>query len=293
MNLHLAVWLLLCLIWGSTWIFIKLGLDDWPPFTFAGLRFLLAAVILWVIVLLRGDKLPSSRRDWLLIAWLGLLSFSLNFGLVFWGENRISSGLTAVLQSVIPAFGLLLAHYYLPNERITAAKLIGVALGIAGIAVIFADQVKIGGASAAAGSAAIVVGAFLVAYTNVLVKLHCGHLQVVPLVAGQVTFGFVPLLALGFLVEGNPLDLRRTSQAVVSLVYLAVVGSVVALLLYYWLVKRIAVTKTMLVSLVTPVVALLIGWLVRGEALSWRLALGSAAILSGIGMIVFKRGRNA
>ena len=289
MNLHLAVWLLLCLIWGSTWIFIKLGLDHWPPFTFAGLRFLLAAIILWVIVLLRGDKLPNTRRDWLLIAWLGLISFGLSFGLVFWGENRISSGLTAVLQSVIPAFGLLLAHYYLPNERITVAKLLGVALGIAGIAVIFADQVKIGGASAMAGSAAIVVSAFLVAYTNVVVKLRCGHLQVVPLVAGQVTFGCVPLLALGFFTEGSPLDLRRTPQAVVSLIYLAVVGSVVALLLYYWLVKRVDVTKTMLISLVTPVVALLIGWLVRGEAVSWRLALGSAAILSGINLIVMPR----
>ena len=293
MNLHLAVWLVLCLIWGSTWIFIKLGLDDWPPFTFAGLRFLLASAILWLIVLVRGDSLPRARRDWLLIAWLGLISVALNFGLVFWGENRISSGLTAVLQSVIPAFGLLLAHYFLPNERITAAKLIGVALGIAGVAVIFADQMKIAGASAVAGSAAIIVSAFVVAYTNVLVKLRCGHMQVVPLVAGQMTFGFVPLLAVGWLVEGGPLNLRWTPQAAVALVYLAVVGSVTAFLLYYWLVKKIAVTKTMLISLVTPVVALLIGWLARGEALSWRLALGSAAILSGIGMIVFKRERNA
>jgi drug/metabolite transporter (DMT)-like permease len=130
-----------------------------------------------------------------------------------------------------------------------------------------------------------------VAYTNVVVKLRCGHLQVVPLVAGQVTFGCVPLLALGFWVEGNPLDLRRTPQAIVSLIYLAVVGSVVALLLYYWLVKKIAVTKTMLISLVTPVVALLIGWLVRGEAVSWRLALGSAAILFGISLIVMPRER--
>lgn len=289
MNLHIAVWLLLCLIWGSTWIFIKLGLDDWPPFTFAGLRFLVAAAILWAIVLIRRDQLPKTRRDWLLLAWLGLLSFGLGFGLVFWGENRISSGLTAVLQSVIPAFGLLLAHYYLPNERITVAKLIGVALGIAGIAVIFADQMKLAGASAVAGSAAIVVSAFLVAFTNVQVKLRCGHLQVVPLVAGQVTFGFIPLLTLGFFVEGNPLDLHWTPLAIGSLFYLAIVGSVVALLLYYWLIQKVAVTKTMLISLVTPVVALLIGWLVRGEGLSWRLALGSAAILSGISLIVVRR----
>ncbi len=293
MNLHLAVWLLLCLIWGSTWIFIKLGLDDWPPFTFAAMRFLLGAAILWLIVLFRGDSLPRARRDWLLIAGLGVATFSVNYGLVFWGENRISSGLTAVLQAVIPAFGLLLAHYLLPNERITAAKLAGVALGVAGVGVIFADQMNIAGPSALWGCAAIIVSAFVVAYSNILVKLHSSHLQVAPLVAGQMTFGFIPLLIVGWIVEGSPFQLHWTPQAAGSLVYLAVIGSVIAFLLYYWLVKKIDVTKTMLISLVTPVVALLIGWLVRGEALSWRLALGSAAILSGIGMIVLKRAKTA
>ncbi|MGH9800608.1 MAG: DMT family transporter [Blastocatellia bacterium] len=185
-----------------------------------------------------------------------------------------------------------MAHYYLPNERITAAKLIGVALGIAGVTVIFADQMKIAGTSAVLGSAAIIVSALVVAYTNVLVKLRCGHLSTAPLVAGQMTFGFVPLLVVGWFVEGSPMNLRWTPQAAASLVYLAVVGSVIAFLLYYWLVKKIDVTKTMLISLVTPVVALMIGWLVRGEAVSWRLALGSAAILSGIGLIVLKRERS-
>ena len=289
MNVHLAVWLLLCLIWGSTWIFIKLGLDDWPPFTFAGMRFLLAAAILWVIVFLRKDSLPRTRRDWLLIAWLGVTSFAVNYGLVFWGENRIPSGLTAVLQSMIPAFGLVMAHHLLPGERITVAKLVGIALGIAGVAVIFADQMKIAGASALWGSGAIIVSALVVAYTNVLVKLRCGHLSTAPLVAGQMTFAIVPLFVVGWFVEGSPLKLRWTPLAAASLVYLAVVGSVIAFLLYYWLVRKIDVTKTMLISLVTPVVALLIGWLVRGEAVSWRLALGSAAIISGISLIVVRR----
>ncbi len=289
MNQYLAVWLLLCLIWGSTWIFIKLGLDDWPPFTFAGLRFLLAAAILWVIVLVRRSRLPRERRDWLRIARLGVISFTVNYGLVFWGENRIPSGLTAVLQATIPAFGLVIAHYYLPDERITAAKLAGVALGVVGVGVIFADQMKVAGAAALWGSAAILLSALCVAYSNVQLKLHCGHLDVPVLVAGQMSFGMVPLLAAGWLGEGGPFHLRWSVRAFAALLYLAVVGSVIAFLLYFWMVKKIAVTKTMLISLVTPVVALLIGWLARGEVLSWRLGLGSAAILSGIGLIVVPR----
>lgn len=286
MNQYLAIWLLLCLIWGSTWSFIKLGLQDWPPFTFAGLRFLLASAILWAVVLARRTVLPRAWRDWLMMAWLGLIAFALNFGLIFWGETHISSGLTAVLQATIPAFGLVLAHYHLPGERITPARIAGVALGIAGVAVIFSDQMRSAGPLALWGSAAIVVSALCVAYANVMIKARCGHLDTPVLVASQMSFGFVPLLAMGWALEGSPFQLRWTIGATSALLYLAIIGSAVALLLYFWMVKTVAVTKTMLISLVTPVIALLIGWLVRDEMLTWRLALGSAAILSGIGMIV-------
>ena len=105
-----VVWLILCGIWGSTWLFIKLGLADLPPLTFAGIRFLLASAILLGVILARGVRWPRQRQDWLVIAVVGLLQFTLNYGLVFWGEQRISSGLAAVLQSTFPAFGLVIAH---------------------------------------------------------------------------------------------------------------------------------------------------------------------------------------
>src|SRR5262245_47005413 len=145
MNQSLSVWLILSLIWGTTWIFIKLGLRDLPPLTFAGLRFLVAAVILWLIVFWRRRAVPRGRSDWLLIAWTGFIAFALNYGLIFWGEQYISSGLAAVLQSTIPVFGLVFAHYLLPAERITMRKLAGVVLGIAGTSVIFYDQMAVEG----------------------------------------------------------------------------------------------------------------------------------------------------
>ena len=105
------VWLILCGIWGSTWLFIKLGLEDLPPLTFAGIRFVFAALILSLLILARGVRWPRQRNEWFLIAVVGLLQFSLNYGLVFWGEQRIPSGLAAVLQSTFPAFGLVIAHF--------------------------------------------------------------------------------------------------------------------------------------------------------------------------------------
>src|SRR5437763_1997394 len=143
-----VVWLILCGIWGSTWLFIKLGLANLPPLTFAGIRFLLASIILSALILARGVRWPRKRAEWIVIAIVGLLQFSLNYGLVFWGEQRIPSGLAAVLQSTFPAFGLVIAHFYLPDERITGKKVIGVLLGFAGVAVIFSDQLTIAGEGA-------------------------------------------------------------------------------------------------------------------------------------------------
>ena len=124
-----VVWLILCGIWGSPWLFIKIGLRDLPPLTFAGARFVLATLILVLLVMVRRARWPRTRGEWSLIAISGLLQFTLNYGLVFWGEQYISSGLAAVLQSTFPLFGLVFAHFHLPNEQITGLKVVGVVAG--------------------------------------------------------------------------------------------------------------------------------------------------------------------
>ena len=119
------VWLILCGIWGSTWLFIKLGLADLPPITFAGVRFVISCAILFPLVWLRRLGAPKTRSEWFLVVGTGVMSFSLNYGLVFWAEQYITSGLAALLQATLPAFGLILAHIYVPTERITGVKIAG------------------------------------------------------------------------------------------------------------------------------------------------------------------------
>ena len=278
------VWLLLCGIWGSTWLFIKLGLADLPPLTFAGIRFVIAWAIILVVIRARGISLPQHRRDWILLAVTGVLSFSLNYGLIFWAEQYISSGLAALLQATTPAFGLVIAHLHLPSERLTWAKIAGVILGICGVGVVFSNQLSIAGGLALAGSIAVVASSVFVAYSNVLVKAHGRKLEPAILAAGQMFFGLIPLLLIGIPHEGNPLHYRWTPLAVVSLFYLAIVGSVIAFLLYYWLIHNMDVTKTMMISLVTPVVAVLLGMVVLREKLDWRTIAGGAMIMSGIAL---------
>jgi drug/metabolite transporter (DMT)-like permease len=283
------VWLLLCGIWGSTWLFIKLGLEALPPITFAGIRFVISCSIILVLIRIRNISLPGRSRDWLLLLITGVMSFSLNYGLVFWGEQYISSGLAALLQATLPAFGLVIAHIHLPGERMTWVKTVGVVLGIVGVAVVFSNQLAIAGGKALAGCVALVLSAFFAAYSNVLVKAYGKNLEPAILAAGQMFFGLIPLMVIGLLLEGNPLAFRWTPMALVSLLYLAVVGSVIAFLLYYWLVHNMDVTKSMMIALVTPVVAVVLGMVVLGEELSWRTIVGGLMTMAGIGLIVVRK----
>jgi len=278
------VWLLLCGIWGSTWLFIKLGLEDLPPITFAGIRFVIACAIIFLLIRVRHTSLPRQGRDWLLLVVTGVLSFSLNYGLIFWAEQHISSGLAALLQATTPAFGLVIAHLHLPAERMTWPKIVGVVLGICGVGVVFSNQLSIAGGQALAGCVAVVASSVFVAYSNVLIKAHGKKLEPSILAAGQMFFGLIPLLVIGIPLEGNPLHYRWTPLALVSLFYLAIVGSVIAFLLYYWLIHNMDVTKTMMISLVTPVVAVILGLVVLREKLDWRTIAGGAMIMSGIAL---------
>jgi len=285
------VWLVLCGIWGSTWLFIKLGLKDLPPLTFAGIRFVIACAILFAVIRIRGIELPRARADWALLAVTGILSFGFNYGLIFWGEQYISSGLAALIQATIPAFGLVFAHFHLPGERLSWARIGGVVLGVCGVAVVFSNQLAIAGRQALAGCVAVILSSIFVAYSNVLVKAHGKNLNPAIMAAGQMLFGLILLLGVGLPLEGSPIRFHWTAMAVVALLYLSVVGSVIAFLLYYWLVLNMDVTKSMLIALVTPVVAVILGMFVLDEEFGWRTLAGGSMIMLGIALIVVRTKR--
>jgi drug/metabolite transporter (DMT)-like permease len=287
--MKILIWLILCLIWGTTWFFIAVGLNYLPPLTFAASRFILAVMILAVIIFYRKIPLPKTKRDWKLIAGTGFLQFSINYSLVFWSEQYISSGLAAVLQAMITVFGLALAWIHLPNEKITWLKVFAVLLGITGVATIFIEQLQVNSWMAFAGCVAIVVGAYAAAHASILIKSFGGKIHPASLVFSQMSFGVVPVIIYALVKEGNPLSFNWTWQAVVCVLYLTIFGTIAAFWLYYWLLSKIESTKAMMISLVTPLLAVVIGAMFLGERLPPQTFFGGALILASIGLIVLRK----
>jgi len=287
--MKILVWLVLCLIWGTTWIFIKVGLEDLPPIAFASSRFVLAVIILFFVIRIKKIPFPRTAKEWRLIAVTGILQFSINYSMVFWSEQYITSGLAAVLQSMITVFGLILAWYFLPNERITKLKVFAVCLGIVGVAIIFIDQLKVQSLMAFLGCVAVVVGSYAAAQASILVKAKGGEFHPAGLLFCQMLCGLPAIIVYSVAAEGNPLSFHWTWRAAACVLYLTVFGTITAFWLYYWLLGKIESTKAMMISLVTPLLAVVIGWMALGETLPPQTILGGLLIIASIGMIVSRR----
>jgi len=283
-----AAWLTLCVVWSSTWLVIKIGLRDLPPVSFVAWRFVVAVVVLLLISVGRTHLLPRRRSDYLVLGFTGLLMFSVNYALLFWAELHVSSGLAAVIQASIPIFGMIFAHWMLPEEPLRWQRLAGALVAIFGVALICARLLSFNGWLAFLGGLGITIGAASAAFSNVLLKAKKMQLAPSMLAAWQMIFGIVPLVILGLTMDGNPLRLHWTTSAILSLLYLAVIGSSFTFLLLYWLMPRMSVTNLQTISLITPPGAIAFGWAFGGERLSAWSLLGATFVLLGVWMI-FRR----
>ena len=283
-------WLSLCVIWSSTWLVIKIGLRDLPPISYAGIRFVVAIIVLLAVSASRVRLLPRRRSDYALLAFTGVLMFAVNYGLLFWGELHVSSGLAAVLQATIPIFGMVFAHLILPDEPMRLQKFAGSLLALGGVAIICARLLGFNGLMAFWGGLGIVFGAAGAAFSNVLLKARVLRLAPAMIAAWQMIFGTVPLLVAGFIVEGNPLRFHWSGLSIFCLLYLAVMGSALAFLLLYWLLPRMTVTNLQTISLITPPGAVALGWAVGGEKFSLWSLVGACLVLAGVWMI-FRRAK--
>jgi drug/metabolite transporter (DMT)-like permease len=281
----LVLWWLTCVIWSSVWLFIKLGLRDLPPVSFAAMRLVVAIAVFLPILLVRRVSFPRHLREWYVIAVAGLLLLGVNYALMFWGAQFVPSGLAAVLQAVTPAFTLVFAHFLLDDEPFTFKALGAIGIGIAGVALISRDQLHLSGRQALLGCAAITAGAACVGFAYVLVKAHGRRLRPEVLSCGQMVCAAGPMLVVATVRDGNPLNLHWTPVAIGCLLYLSLAASVGATWLNYWLLERMSATALMSMALVEPFIAVLLGAMFLHERITLNAAAGGVLVLCSILMI--------
>jgi drug/metabolite transporter (DMT)-like permease len=275
---------LLCLVWGSTWLFIKVGYGGLGPFNVAAIRFFIAGAVFVPLVRLAGARWPHGPRDWLVVMWVGLVLFALDYGLIYWGEQFLDSGLTAILFATLPLITIVLAHLYIPGDRMTMRTLAGTLLAFLGVAALFGDRVRLD-PSNTGPMLAIVASAVAAAAAGVVSKRHGQHLHPAALNAPAMLVGALALTLMSF-VAGDGFALPRDAATWWAVGYLALAGSVLTFLVYFTLLKTWSVTSLSFISVFTPVVALCLGFAVLDERPTALTAVGALLVLTGVGLAV-------
>ena len=285
-----VVYVMLCLLWGSTWLAIKIGLQDAPPLSTAALRFIVAMLILSSIGFARGYQYPKDARTLLRLGYPGIFMYGASYALIYFAQLHISSALTAVLFAVFPFFVALLTWLRYKTEKLSPVAWLGMGAGFAGVVLISYDSMQTS-EHVFLGTLLAVAGSFAAAYGIVIHKHHFADYNIVVAVNVQMVFGGVLLIA-GALVFESFGDFQFTAGSIGTILYLAAFGTVATFLGYYWLLRRTKLVTVSLIAFITPLVAILIGVTFADESLSLRIVIGTVLILSGVFAVMRKQSRD-
>jgi drug/metabolite transporter (DMT)-like permease len=269
------------LIWGSTWMFIKIGLESIPPFYSASFRFFIAMFILWLINRIRSSPFPTdagSRKVYMIV---GLSSFAIPYALVYWGQQYIPTGLSSILFALYPLMVGIFSHYFLPSEPLNLYKITGILLGFLGIVLIFAQDVHWDKGNSTLGMAAILFSSVLQAASLIVIKKQARHMDSFHLNLGSMLIGSIVLFVLALFFE-NISDINFDIKAISSIFYLGILGSVITFSIYFWMLKHIEAVYISLLTFITPILAVVFGAIILKEKLDFHIFYGGALVLTGI-----------
>ena len=274
-------------VWGSTFLAIRIGVHEVPPFLLAAMRFLVAGIVLYGWMIAHGERSPTGRQ-WMSVFLIALLIFVFDYGLLFWAEQRVASGIAAVMMATIPVFMALSEIIFLGTQRLTVRLALALLIGIGGVTVLMSRSLNLGGAPIdRAGAIALIIGSMSWSIASVLSRK-------LPLPPSKVMSSGAQMLAGGVLLACAAAALGETrgfrpgvvsAAAWFSLVYLIVAGSIVGFTAYVWLIHHESPTKVGTYAYVNPVVAVLIGFFLGGETIALRTIVGALFVLISVVVI--------
>lgn len=275
---------LLALIWGSSFLLIKFAIEGLSPTQVVLGRLVAGAVVLLVILAVRGQRLPTERAVWGHVALLAVVANIIPFFLFAWGEQRITSGMAGILNGTTPLFTLGFAVAALPEERLSRPRFLGFLLGFVGVVVVVGPWNGGDGVNALSGQIACLFAAACYGVAFVYTRRYVSGRGYPPLVvsAAQLLTGAVLLGLVAPVVADQPMDL--TPLVVGSVLILGAVGTGLAYLLFYRLITDAGATTASMVTYVIPIVAVALGVAVQGDPLTWNLFVGAAIVIVGAAM---------
>jgi drug/metabolite transporter (DMT)-like permease len=272
------------LVWSSTWLAIRLGLDGVPPVTGAALRMFASGVILVAVALLLRTQWPRERIYYIHLAIQGSLLFCFQYALLYWAEQTVPSGLAAVLFATLPITTALIAAYIFKFEQLSATNVVGLLIGFAGVAFIYWSEVINAAHAPALGVAACLIASMGAAFATVFAKRYAhGFSPLATVGPGQLLGG--TLLGIIALIAEHGRPIHFTAVSAGALAYLTIFGSSIAFLAYFKLLQSIPITRLSLLTYVTPVLAVVLGVFVAHEPFSATTLLGAATVFAGIWLV--------
>ncbi len=273
--------LITAVIWGSTWLVIKVGLESIPPFYGAAFRFFVAVSILLLINIFSGSTIPIDKGSQKVYYMAGLLSFSIPFALVYWGQQYIPSGLSSILFALYPLIVGIFSHFMLRSEPLNIFKISGIILGFSGVVMIFARDLHWDTENTTLGMAAIIISSILQALSLILIKKYGKDISPFHLNLGGMLIGLLVLILFAITFESVS-DIKLDFKGIGSVLYLGILGSVVTFSIYFWMLKRVEAVYLSLLAFVTPILAVILGAIILNEELDVQVFYGGALVLIGI-----------
>ena len=271
----------LSLIWGTTWLVIKIGLDGMPPFLGVGLRFIAAGTIVVSIGFIKERKVSFSLALLKLTLIIGILMFTISYSAVYWAEQYISSGMASIMFSTLPFYVAAFAAIILKNERLNKLRVMGMIVGVAGTALIFSENLSVQNFIELMALLAVSVSPISAAFAVVITKKNIHNHNRYLLNGGSMLVGGITTLSIHFIFDGDA-HLIWNINSIGALIYLTLIGSALAFSIHFWMLLHVEATTLSFVTIVSPVVALFLGYIILSENLSGLQFAGSALVIGGV-----------
>lgn len=288
-RLDWLLFLALGFFWGSSYLFIKFAVDDFGTFTLVALRLVVGAVLLWIVVRAAREALPREPRIYGHLAVMAVINITIPFLLITWAERSVDSSLAAILTAPVPLFAIVLSALFLHDEPLRLNGLVGLFIGFVGVVIVTSPGLTSAGGSIA-GEIALLGAAFSYGAGAVYSRRYVRGLRPMIPAVFQVTFAAILTGTVALLTE-RPWEARPDAQAVLSIVWLGLLGSGLAYLIVFRLFAHWGATRTTMVAYVIPVVGIVLGYLALQEPVDGRLIAGTALIIAGIAFVNARWGR--